>query len=204
MSPSRELILLSRIELLIIRFYITLLTNLLLRLLNPLIYIRTVSIIRRWWYPTSIRIASLPSSCAPADLITNIGPPSTWCYRPWWVIKRYIVLRNITTIVLIYNLYLYINTPRSYLLMWRLLPLIAVDVIVVTVTVLWIVQILIICFDHELRLLLLMFESIALSHWMIWVPEAFIHASLGQTSATTVDTALEIGILRALGDDGTA
>ncbi len=39
---------------------------------------------------------------------------------------------------------------------------------------------------------------------MIWVPEAFIHASLGQTTTTTGDTALEIGILGALGDDGTA
>ena len=90
------------------------------------------SIIRLWYGPSPVRCA--PLSCGPAPtrrIASGRRPSPAGCDRPLPVINRIIesdiiFLLNICTIVLVNDLYLYVDTPCCYLLIvvpWRLILL---------------------------------------------------------------------------------
>jgi hypothetical protein len=98
--------------------------------MSPTLIDPRASIIRLWDPASPIRCAPLSRGPAPTSRIAPYQwPPPARCDWPLPIIIAHriskcdiILLLNICTIVLIDDLYLYVDTPRCYLLVGRVVP----------------------------------------------------------------------------------
>ena len=135
--------------------------KLMLFFLNPFANIRACIV--RLRDPTSVRVTTHSCGSATAGCITICRPSPArcgWSLVPisYGILECHIILLlNVRTIILIYNLYLYVDTPGSYLL----ICIVSGRFVFRYDYVLWEIQVLIISLNHILSRWV--FETISLS-----------------------------------------
>ena len=163
MARSRKLLLQVLLRIINVTFITisAMYLKLMLLFLNSFANVRACIVWLR--YPASVRVATHSCGSTTAGCITISRPSPARC--SWSLVStsycilecHIILLLNVRTIILIYNLYLYVDTPGSYLL----ICIVSRRFIFRYDYVLWEIQVLIISLNHILSRWV--FETISLS-----------------------------------------